>query len=293
MSSNNVNKIQELELRDENISALTEDKKTYRLANIYRVLFARLFDFILASLPGFIVGIILKPGSEANIENWSLMFATLGTNLAFLTLYFVIIPFFLNGNTLGKIIFRIKMVQEEDKKITFGALAAREAFFILIPWAVTLITQIIAFLIFKQVDVDQENSKAIYAVGVIIGQIGYLLFAGWLILIGLSIKVQDQQQSFIDIKFGIFVVNAIAEEDKVIIKKEKQDKKLSREDKHISLTEQPGNFNQEMIDEIYVSEREEFKKSINVEKQNLIENLKIEQAKKKEIEMKGDKKDDE
>ena len=63
----------------------------------------------------------------------------------------------------------------------------------------------------------------------------------------ISIRLQTNHQSFIDIKLGLIVI-----EKQKIIKQEPivSNQILTRNDKHISLDEQPGNFDLEFIDEL-------------------------------------------
>jgi len=105
------------------------------------------------------------------------------------------------------------------------------------------------------------------------------------------IKVQDLHQSMIDMKLKIIVVDTKPQEK---IKSHDFDKTISRDEKHISLKDQPGNFDKEFIDSIKNKEKHEFNKSINLDKKHLVEDLKIENNKKennKKIET-GDKNGD-
>ncbi|WP_031542605.1 RDD family protein [Mesoplasma photuris] len=242
--------------------------KEYSLANIYRVFFARLFDIIISSIPGFVSSILIVP----DVDDWGMMFLSLSIAFVFLFSYFIVLPYFMNGDTIGKKIFGIRLIKNDDTKIQFKHLLTRESIFILLPWLIMVISQIISIVVFKKYEgSDGEELKAGSFIALIINQIGYLGYALFLLMIGISIAVQSQHQSVIDMKLGLFV-----------IRKPKQ--VFSYDKKEITKKEMPGVFSKEKISQIYEDEEQIFNKKINVEEKKIIDHLKIDQDKHKKIE---------
>jgi hypothetical protein len=132
-------------------------------------------------------------------------------------------------------------------------------------------------------DEDKPVNTELFNLARIIVNIGYLFYALWLLFLCVEIKLQAEQRSFVDIKFNLYVV-----EFKSTAKKAKQSshKLISRDENHIALSDQPGNFDNAVIKEISIDDLTEFNKSIDVKKQNMLDNLKVEYEKKKQIEVK-------
>ncbi|WP_027063591.1 RDD family protein [Mesoplasma seiffertii] len=277
MNSDNLQQdLVKLEVEDKGQEISLDNENAFRLASIYKVLFARLFDLFLASLPGFTLTFIFKiePGQ------WGLALGMLVISLAIMTIYFVVLPYFFKGNTLGKYLFKIRLVNYEHK-VLFKALVAREAFFLLVPWMVMLIAQITAILIMGPYKDDEPISSSLFNLAKIIVNLSYLFYTLWLLFLCLEIKLQAQQRSFVDIKFNLYVVET---KPKAIKVNQQNQANLKRSDSHIALADQPGNFDTTVIKEIAIDELSEFEQSISVDKQNLLENLKLETEKKKQIE---------
>lgn len=231
----------------------------YRLASIYRVLFARIFDLVLSSIPGIILRalVTIYPGQ------WGLMIGILFSSLGFILLYFVVVPFLLKGNTLGKLIFGIRLKKKGQIKVGFWSLLAREAYFMLIPWAVSIIFQVIAISIMSPyVNSDQTGWAPATKTAILLTQMAYVFYAIWLIFIGVTIKVQAKHQALIDLKLHLYVV----EKDPLnpdLAKIKSSPIVLSRDDDHVSLVDQPGNFTGLQIEEIDSATNNEEKEAPN------------------------------
>ncbi|AUF83814.1 RDD family protein [Mesoplasma syrphidae] len=263
-----------LEDKDHEISLNQEN--AYRLASIYKVLFARLFDLFLASTPGFVLTFVFK----IEPAQWALALGMLFASLLIMAVYFVLVPFLLKGNTIGKFLFKIRLVNYEHK-VSMKALISREAFFLFIPWVVMLVAQITAILLMGPYNEDKPINNSIFNLAKIIVNLSYLFYTLWLLFLCLEIKLQEQQRSFVDIKFGLYVVES---KPKIAKAKKEFTRILKRSEEHIALSDQPGNFDENVLKEIAVDELSEFNQSISLDKKNLLENLKVESEKKKQLE---------
>lgn len=215
----------------------------YELANVYRVLFARIFDILISAIPGFVCAAVLK---DHVVGNWVGATVNLSIGLGVIIFYFMVLPYFLGGNTLGKLIFGIRLKHKGTKpKVKFYMLAARETFFMLIPWVVALIFFIIALVVMDQSHPDDPDQKGTSNTGAyIIYQLGYLFYFLWFFFLCITIKVQPEHQAGIDLKFNLFVVY----KEPLNRPQASHHQSLKRSDDHISLTEQPGNFDSTMME---------------------------------------------
>jgi len=227
------------------------EKKQYKLASLTRITFARLFDLLLVSIFQFLVSFFVgtKSGDLTSLA------IVMSSNLVILMVYFIGLPCLLHGNTLGKLIFNLRLkVQSEDQKVRWYMIFLREIYFWLTPWLISLIATILAIVILKgnQNDGFQFSANFIF-------NLGYLFFLFWYLFLALTIKIQKQHQSGIDLKFDLYVVNAkplLKSEEKKVVSRQVYD--------HISLTEMPGNFNDDNLKELVNDQEKEFNKSINL-----------------------------
>ncbi|QVK02639.1 RDD family protein [Mycoplasma mycoides] len=213
----------------------------YKLASLWKVFFARLFDLLICSIPLIIMSFFLKTKTGDII---SLVIKYL-VSFLWTFFYFVILSFLLKGNSLSKKLFKIELKSLKTNKISFFQILIRETWFIFIPLFIGFIsTLIFAFLL--PVSFTKTQSWRI-SLSLIIYQIGLVIVLFWFLGLMISIRLQTNHQSFIDIKLGLIVIGK-----QKIIKQEAivSNQILTRNDKHISLNEQPGNFDLEFIDEL-------------------------------------------
>ncbi|CBW54448.1 Conserved hypothetical protein, predicted transmembrane protein [Mycoplasma mycoides subsp. capri LC str. 95010] len=218
----------------------TLDNK-YKLASLWKVFFARLFDLLICSIPLIIMSLFLKTKAGDII---SLVIKYL-VSFLWTFFYFVILSFLLKGNSLSKKLFKIELKSLKTNKISFFQILIRETWFIFIPLFIGFIsTLIFAFLL--PTSFTKTQSWRI-SLSLIVYQIGLVIVLFWFLGLMISIRLQTNHQSFIDIKLGLIVI-----EKQKIIKQEPivSNQILTRNDKHVSLNEQPGNFDLEFIDEL-------------------------------------------
>ncbi|AGJ90545.1 RDD family protein [Mycoplasma putrefaciens] len=238
----------------------------YCLASVWKILFARLFDLLIASMPMILISLLwkLQPGDLVLLI---VRYLIVGV---WMFVYFVVFCWLLKAQSLGKRLFKIQLISLKKHKITFKDLFLREAVFIFIPWLIGVVCSILlAWLLPSQFS---EKNKIWISFSVLIYQIGLIIVLLWWVVILISVKFHKLHQASIDIKLKLVVV-----ETKPAQKSSKNDlnQKLLRDDQHISLTQQPGNFDLEFIDQIKNQEKYEYQKSINLKRKKPIGQLKL------------------
>ncbi|ATZ21811.1 RDD family protein [Mesoplasma tabanidae] len=252
-------------------NALKENQ--FYLPSLWRVFFARITDLIISSLLFLILGFIFK--DQAKDGNWVFLFIIFSAALIWNFSYFVLLPYFLKGKTVGKIIFRIKLVKLKiNEKLKFKDLFQRELWFILLPWCLLYLGNIL--FLFLMMKYDKTKTSIFLDLGYIVYQVNYWIFLIWNIAIALSIKLQKNHQSSADMKNKVIVV----------LEKTKKLKRYSNISGKSVLKETPGKFDSVILNEIGNSDEKEFYSSIHVDKPNLTENLKLEKKNRKQIEQK-------
>ncbi|ATQ35745.1 hypothetical protein MENTO_v1c06130 [Mesoplasma entomophilum] len=252
-------------------NALKENE--FYLPSLWKVFFARLTDLIISSLLFLILGYIFK--DQAKEGNWIFLFIIFSTALIWNFSYFVLFPYLLKGKTVGKIIFKIKLVKfKVDEKIKFKDVFQRELWFIIMPWCLLYLGNIL--FLFLMMKYDKTKNGVYLNLGYIIYQLNYWIFMIWNVAVGLSIKLQKNHQSSVDMKNKVIVV----------LEKSKQIKRYPKISTKSVMQETPGKFNEEILNQIGNSEEKEFYSSIQVDKPSLTENLKLEKKSKKQIEQK-------
>ncbi|AVN60566.1 hypothetical protein CG007_03050 [Mesoplasma entomophilum] len=252
-------------------NALKENE--FYLPSLWKVFFARLTDLIISSLLFLILGYIFK--DQAKEGNWIFLFIIFSTALIWNFSYFVLFPYLLKGKTVGKIIFKIKLVKfKVDEKIRFKDVFQRELWFIIMPWCLLYLGNIL--FLFLMMKYDKTKNGVYLNLGYIIYQLNYWIFMIWNVAVGLSIKLQKNHQSSVDMKNKVIVV----------LEKAKQIKRYPEISTKSIMQETPGKFNEEILNQIGNSEEKEFYSSIQVDKPSLTENLKLEKKSQKQIEQK-------
>lgn len=89
--------------------------ETYIIAKTWKRIIARIFDVIFVSLIPLIIGLAIHYlDNKGNQESWQLIIIFI-INIIIVIIYFVIIPWKCKGQTLGKLIFQIRLVNEKIK----------------------------------------------------------------------------------------------------------------------------------------------------------------------------------
>ncbi|EOA07388.1 Hypothetical protein, predicted transmembrane protein [Mycoplasma yeatsii 13926] len=253
----------------------------FSLASVWKLLFARLFDLIIGSIPMVLIDLLWKsqPGDVVILLTRYLI------SIIWMFLYFVVLTWTLKGQSLSKKIFKLQLISLEKKPITFKDIFLRELVFIFAPFLIGMISTTI-FALILPVNINNDNRFRIF-ISAIIYQFGLIIVFFWWLVIMISIKFQKLHQANIDIKLHLVVVY---KKQQVKIQKHDFNKMLKRDEKHVSLTDQPGNFDNDFIYEIQNEEEINYNKSINLKKQD-IKTLKLENQNQTKL-IESEKKDE-
>ncbi len=227
------------------MSKSEEEYQLHQLARPVRVIFVRFFDIILASLIPLLLTLKMKHWDQVQTI-WAPILVISFTFVLFF-LYFILIPYFWDGKTIGKFCFKIKLVTSEAK-LKLAVIFTRELFITFLPWFVVLLTNLILNLIFEVSlsDLFRKNNKNPIAL-IIIRTITTIYFLWYLGLI-FGLVLNPNHQILFDRHFHLFIVK----KNPIHKKEPKVPKKLiTRKTKHIHLQEkQPGNISDEILKEI-------------------------------------------
>ncbi|AXK50777.1 RDD family protein [Spiroplasma alleghenense] len=217
-----------------------KEAATWEVASLTRITFARTFDLVISALPMLILQLFLK------IDGWIGILINAFFALSLLIIYFIIIPCFISGNTIGKKVFQISIKSRE--KVGFKKIFFREGFFVLLPWLISFLIKVIALGIFYLGDHNNDDIMTNgFWIAFGIARFGDLFYLAWAAFMFITIKVQENNQSGIDLKYNIFVVKK-----NPIIEKAKDDGNDTKTNsRHIHLDEnRPGEISDDIIREI-------------------------------------------
>lgn len=227
---------------------MNKEFETYYLAKTWKRIFARIIDIIIVSLiPGLITLIWFLTDKSTSNQWWALMIMMVFSYL-FFAFYFVFMPWKFNGQTLGKKIFFIKLVHQDNKKISLKNLLLRETFLVFVPMILVMIAILLAniFLDSSVTDIDTTTTLGFW-ISVLVRVIYSIMFA-WFLGIMITVKADKKHQLFYDRKLQIYVIN----KNPLLKNPNPQEVKEKPHDfVHIHLgAKQPGNISQEGLDEI-------------------------------------------
>ncbi|AUB31155.1 RDD family protein [Spiroplasma floricola] len=216
------------------------EKSSHKLVkpHLGRIFLSRLFDIIICSIPTIVLS-FLNP-----IHDWKTFLINIPISQTILFLYFILIPYFLKGNTLGKLIFNLRLKKEDESKIKLKDIFFREFYFLYIPLLFQIVVQIIMGIIIFTNSKDTDLNFVLK----IINSIGYTFLAMWFIYIPLTIYLQKENISSIDLKLNTRVYYL----EKILVFEKKEVNK-----KHVHLeNEKPGKIDISEIDKIIGEENE-------------------------------------
>ncbi|MBE4703820.1 RDD family protein [Spiroplasma platyhelix] len=226
---------------------MNKEFETYYLAKTWKRITARIIDIIIVSLIPGIITLIWFLIDKSSVNNWKALLIMMLFNYLLFTLYFVIIPWKFNGQTLGKKMFAIKLVQENNDKISLKNILIREAILVFIPITLTMVAILLSsiFLQSNVAEIDDKTTSGFW-ISVLVRIIYSFIFA-WYLGIMITTKVDKKHQLFYDRKFNLYAIN----KNPLLKKPSPQETKENPNLIHIHLgTKQPGNISQEELDEI-------------------------------------------
>ncbi|ASP27863.1 transmembrane protein [Spiroplasma corruscae] len=185
----------------------------YKTPAISILFLARLIDLLIASAPMLLIYIFYK------IYDWQSLLIVFSIFNAIVFTYFVLIPYWLKGNTLGKLICNLRLIIYSKKRLFF-CIILREIYYLYIPLLFQLLTQIIALLFFKYYRPGDNNIDTNgWKIAVMIKNIGNVFFAIWFFYLVITIYLNPNKRSAIDAKFNIKVlyISKKIKQDKVVV----------------------------------------------------------------------------
>lgn len=222
--------------------------ESYSLARTWKRILARFIDIVIVSLIPAIITLIWYFIDKKMINNWISLLVMILTNLLILGIYFLIIPWKFNGQTLGKKLCLIKLSYENNQTITFKSILIRETFLVFIPVILTMIAIFITTVVLKT-NISNINDKTSsgFWISVLTRVIFSFVFA-WYLGIMIIVKIDNKHQLFFDRKNQLYVINKYPIlKSKTVNSNSKQPETII----HIHLgTDQPGKINQEELDNI-------------------------------------------
>ncbi|WP_374696334.1 RDD family protein [Spiroplasma endosymbiont of Polydrusus formosus] len=222
-----------------------EDYQIHQLVRPMLVIFVRFLDIILASLIPLTLTLTMKYWDQKQTI-WASIVIIIITFLFFF-LYFVIIPYFWDGKTIGKFFCQIKLVTNAAK-LKLGVIFTRELFIIFLPWFVVLLTNLTLNLIFKVSLSNLFGTSNKNSIALIIIRIVTTIYFLWYLGLIFGLVLNPNHQILFDQHFHLFNVKR-----KPVVKKHPKAIKelITRKTKHVHLSDnQPGNIMDEILKEI-------------------------------------------
>lgn len=140
-----------------------------KTVSLTRRLVAYLIDWGFLSVLTFIITLLLqaafKIGSITSSGGWIFIEVIL---------YFMLVPYLTNGRTLGKRIVRIKIVADDNSKLSFKSLFVRYAYLYFIFYGLSWISQLLQIVFDHTTGVTQLTSVFIY-LGILFAQFIFAL----------------------------------------------------------------------------------------------------------------------
>lgn len=235
--------IQNIESKEMNTKELSITE-TYMLAKTWKRIIARGFDIVFVSLIPLIISLTIYYLDNNSQEWWKLLIIFI-INIITTIIYFVIVPWKCKGQTLGKLIFQIKLINETNQNLNCKQLCYRELFLVFIPLLLTTSILLFMTLTFNQNIATINNNNTLNSwLNILVRSVVSFDFA-WYCGVMIVTKIDKYHQLFFDRHNKIFVVN------KKPLTNSKQKIQKNTNEAHIHLVySQPGNINDNELENI-------------------------------------------
>lgn len=210
----------------------------YVLSSLQRIFFARILDLILSCLPGFLIIFFITS------HDWKSALILVSISFFVIFFYFILLAYWLKGNTIGKLIVRIRLIKKNKSKVTFKECFLRELYHLLCPFLFQLVMQIIAVIIFTFLNSDGK-SITYSTLGMVFVSLGNAFYLVWFFYVSFTIMIQQDHQSAIDCKLKIYCVM----QKKEVKTKENLVVNLNKDHIHLE-KKKPGQFDIKEIDKL-------------------------------------------
>ena len=176
-------------------------KNEYHLASTKRIVFARFCDLILVSIFPLVLDV------TSTLWGWSqpaVAFFMIVVTLLWLSVYFVLIPYFWHGKTLAKWMLRMTLIAQQNN-LTWTHLWARELFITYIPWFVILLSNVVIAFFLHSSAVSALTADH-WSWTIIVLRLSALFYIMWYCGLWFGIAFDDNRQFFIDAFFKLYLV---------------------------------------------------------------------------------------
>lgn len=217
------------------------EKKRYEISSTSRICLARALDIVLSSVPLFALGLTMKFWGQGQ---WWAGLIMIVVAAIFLISYFVVVPYFWQGRTFGKVILRLRLVQRFDH-MRWRDLWYRELIIIFIPWLLQLTLNLILDLAYGvNLGLLFQTTKAAPVAYFLLRAATVFYFLWYLGLI-FGVAFDPHHQLFCDRQLKIYICRW---NEMTAIKPQPQQPLSKSPLKHVHLgTDQPGNIDLQLL----------------------------------------------
>ena len=217
----------------------------YNISNSARIIFARFFDFVLSSIIPLVLALTYN---HWHLKIYFAVLIILLVTLILLIIYFIVTPYYWNGMTLMKWVFRIKLFQPKTTKIKLLHIINRELIIVFIPWFIVLINSLVISSILEiSFGHIFANPTSVPKVAIVFTNIASIFYLLWYLGLIINLIATKTHQIAIDKKYTLFIINIKP------LKEIKTKKKLliTSKEKHVHLSlNQPGNIDDLLLDNL-------------------------------------------
>lgn len=223
-----------------------EKFETYYIAKTWKRIIARVLDIIFISIIPLVMTGVWYSINKNQMQTWWAVFLLIIINFLLMIIYFVIVPWKFNGQTLGKKICFIKLVNEQQNVLTLAPIFYRELFLVFIPVAITM-TAVFITNIFLGTNIAQINPHTNSGAWInIFIRAMFSFVCAWYLGIMIVVKVDKKHQLFYDRKHQLYIVNSNPITRKIHPHEKRKDLFI-----HVHLgSNQPGNITNEELEKI-------------------------------------------
>lgn len=224
-----------------------EKLETYLIAKTWKRIIARSIDIISVSVIPLLITTVWYNINKDQIQQWWVVVILIVINLLLNIIYFVVIPWKFNGQTLGKKICFIKLVAKNQNILTLKNIIYRELFLVFIPVILTMLTIFITYIFLgTNISKINLNTTSGFWINIFIRKLMFSFIFAWYLGIIIVTKVDKKHQLFYDRKYQLYIVNS-----KAIVKKIHPHDKFKDPLIHVHLgTNQPGNIDTQELTKI-------------------------------------------
>ena len=172
------------------------------LAKTSKIIFARFLDLVLSSLVPLVFSFTDKYFGIPMWGGWGL---SAGITFLVLLVYFVVIPYYNQGQTIGKYLLSIKLISKTNSWKVFFFIA-REGMIIFIPWMIALLVNMSLLLVFNRNLATLVANQTQNNIALLVLRLSFVFYLLWFSGLALAVTFDPHKQFFVDHYFQLFLV---------------------------------------------------------------------------------------